>query len=208
MDLFNIRKNYSKGSLEASDLNCTNPIYQVEKWLFEAEKEQCLEHSAIALSTVSEQGQPSSRMVLLKHIDEEGFYFFTNYESRKGTQLSKMPKASMLLFWPELERQIHIEGEVVQCNDALSDQYFESRPLESRISAIVSQQSKSIESKEDMLSLRESVKGTPIERPKYWGGYLLKPNRIEFWQGGENRFHDRIEMILNDNEWAVKRLMP
>ena len=211
MDLFNIRKNYTQNQLDKSDL-LSNPLVQVERWLAEAEAAKCLEHSAIALSTVSKDGQPSTRMVLLKHIDSLGFYFFTNYNSRKGQQLEATPKASILLFWPELERQIHIEGHVEKCNPELSDKYFQSRPVNSQISAIISQQSQTIENKSAMLALREPVENESkkgnLERPNYWGGYILRPNRVEFWQGGANRFHDRIEYLLRKEEWVTQRLMP
>lgn len=211
MDLFDIRKDYQQGHLDKDDI-LSNPIQQIEQWIQDAEAANCLEHSAITLSTVNQEGGASSRIVLLKKIDAEGLYIFTNYNSRKGQQLKSNKKAAMLFFWPELERQINIEGPIEKCSSDLSDKYYQQRPLESRVSALVSQQSQKVDSRETMentwkKTLKKAQK-EGIERPEYWGGYLLKPNRIEFWQGGANRFHDRILCKKNENGWTKQRLMP
>lgn len=211
MDLFDIRKDYRKGHLSPEDLQA-NPISQIEQWLDDAAKAECLEHSAIILSTASAEGAPSSRIVLLKKIDHEGLYFFTNYNSRKAQQIAANNKGALLLFWPELERQVNIEGSIEKCSAELSDFYFDSRPLESRISAVVSQQSQEVKNRDAMIKpwqeVLERTKIGGITRPDYWGGYLLKPSRIEFWQGGANRFHDRILFEKNSKEWTTRRLMP
>jgi len=211
MDLFDIRQDYKQGQLSPDDL-LSNPLEQVELWLNDAAKAKCLEHSAIVLSTVSESGGASSRIVLLKKIDDEGLYFFTNYNSRKGQQIAANNKGALLLFWPELERQVNIEGSIEKCSAELSDIYFNSRPLKSRVSALVSQQSKEVKDRETMLKpWEEAMKQAEkegIERPNYWGGYILKPTRIEFWQGGANRFHDRIVFESEHKTWKISRLMP
>lgn len=211
MELFDIRKDYKKGHLSPEDLH-PHPLSQIELWLQEAADAECLEHSAIVLSTVSEEGGASSRIVLLKKIDQEGLYFFTNYQSRKGQQLAQTPKGALLLFWPELERQINIEGNIEKCSPALSDDYFNQRPLESRVSAVVSQQSRIIPDRETMEKEWNKVlkiaNNKGINRPNYWGGYILKPTRIEFWQGGSNRFHDRILFEKKEKGWDISRLMP
>lgn len=211
MDLFDIRKDYHKGHLDKDDL-LSDPILQIEQWIADAEAAKCLEHSAITLSTVNQEGGASSRIVLLKKIDAEGLYIFTNYNSRKGQQLEMNNKAAILFFWPELERQINIEGQVEKCSAELSDDYYNQRPLESRVSAKASQQSQEIDSRETMETAWKNTlvqaQKEGIERPEYWGGYLLKPTRVEFWQGGANRFHDRILFELYNNSWSKKRLMP
>lgn len=211
MDLFDIRKNYTQGHLDKDDLG-DEPLVQIEKWVQEASSAQCLEHSAMVLSTVSESGAPSSRVVLLKKIDADGLYFFTNYDSRKGQQLAQSNKGAILLFWPELERQVNIEGVVEKCSSALSDTYFDERPEASRISAIASRQSQPVASRADMKAQWDKVKEASIEngiiRPDNWGGYVLRPTRVEFWQGGADRFHDRIVYRKEVGDWLVERLMP
>lgn len=211
MDLFDIRKDYRQGHLEKEDI-AVNPMSQLERWIQEAEAAQCLEHSAVVLSTVNEQGGASSRIVLLKKIDDEGLYIFTNYHSRKGQQLAANAKAAMLFFWPELERQVNIEGVVDKCSPELSEAYFNQRPLESRVSAVVSRQSQEVDHREAMegpwRAALAQAKVDGISRPDYWGGYILRPQRIEFWQGGANRFHDRIVCEHSPEGWTKRRLMP
>ncbi len=211
MDLFDIRKDYHQGHLKPEDLN-TSPLFHIKEWIHDAEKAQCMEHTSVVLSTASLSGAPSSRVVLLKKIDDEGLYIFTNYNSRKGQQLEVNNKAALLFFWPELERQINIEGKVEKCSEALSEEYFNQRPLESRVSAAVSAQSSPVTSREEMEKnwkrAKERADKGGITRPVYWGGYLLKPHRVEFWQGGANRFHDRVLFTLEKDEWHKERLMP
>ncbi len=211
MDLFDIRKDYRKGHLGKSDLLET-PLPQIELWLQDALKADCLEHSAVVLSTADATGTPSSRVVLLKKIDASGLYIFTNYKSRKGQQLGVNKKAALLFFWPELERQINIEGTVEKCSEHLSDTYFDLRPIYSRLSAYASKQSQEIENRATMHTAwqhaKEKMDIEHLSRPKSWGGYVLQPSRVEFWQGGANRFHDRILFTYENETWHKKRLMP
>lgn len=211
MDLFDVRKDYRQGHLEKDDI-APNPLHQLERWVQEAEASNCLEHSAVNLSTVNEDGGVSSRIVLLKKMDDEGLYIFTNYNSRKGQHLAANDKAAMLFFWPELERQVNVEGRVEKCSPELSAAYFNQRPLESRVSAVVSRQSVEVPDREAMESPWHSAlaiaKQDGITCPSYWGGYILRPHRIEFWQGGANRFHDRILCEQSPSGWSMKRLMP
>ena len=211
MDLFDIRKDYRRAHLDIDDIE-QNPLEQLQKWLQEAEEAKCMEHSALTLSTVNADGGASSRIVLLKKIDEEGLYIFTNYESRKGQQLTANPNAAILFFWPELERQVNVEGTVEKCSAELSASYFDQRPLESRVSALSSQQSRPVADRQAMDNVwkeaYEKAQQEGISCPPYWGGYLLRPHRIEFWQGGPNRFHDRILCQKTAGEWRMSRLMP
>jgi len=211
MDLFDIRKDYRQGHLSLEDLN-HSPLYHIEAWLKEAQEAECLEYNSVVLSTASLTGAPSSRVVLLKRIDSEGLYIFTNYNSRKGQQLEVNNQAALLFFWPELERQINIEGRVEKCTEALSDDYFNQRPLSSRVSAAASAQSQPVESREAMLEKWQKAQARAekhgIARPIYWGGYLIRPSRVEFWQGGAHRFHDRILFTLENDQWTKTRLMP
>lgn len=211
MDLFNIRKDYRKGHLSPEDL-LSDPILQIQKWISDAEQAKCLEHSSVVLSTLSGTGGVSSRVVLLKQIDEVGLYVFTNYDSRKGQQIAEYDKGAMLFFWPELERQINVEGTIEKCSDELSDEYFNMRPLASRVSAVASQQSACVASRAELDAVWQTVnnkaKAEGISRPDYWGGYVLKPTRVEFWQGGSHRFHDRILFELFEGVWKISRLMP
>lgn len=211
MDLFDVRNNYTKGHLSPEDLQ-EEPIEQVELWVKEAEEAKCLEHSSIVLSTISLEGGVSSRVVLLKKIDGDGFYFFTNYDSRKGQQIAANGKGAIMFFWPELERQVNIEGTIEKCSEQSSNEYFDRRPLASRVSAVVSKQSQAVASREEMTKQWQSelarAENEGILRPDYWGGYILKPTRIEFWQGGSDRFHDRIVFQKTQENWLVERLMP
>lgn len=204
----NIRREYNFTELSKKSVS-NDPLIQFEKWINEA-IEHVQDPTAMILSTVAEDKKPSSRIVLLKEYSSEGFTFFTNYESRKGMELEHNPFASLLFYWQAFDRQIRIEGSVSRCSYKTSNQYFNSRPHESQIAAIVSKQSKKIDSREklnaDLKAFGEQTK--KIERPDFWGGYLLKANKIEFWQGRENRLHDRIVYELKDGKWEVYRLAP
>ncbi len=211
MDLHDLRKQYEKNRLDETELD-SDPFGLFRKWFQEAREKLIEEPNAMVLSTVSLEGKPSARVVLLKAFHENGFEFFTNYESRKGRQLAGNPYASLTFFWPQLERQIRIEGKVEKVPDAVSDQYFGERPLESRISAIVSPQSQRIPSRDFLENahrqlLVQANEGSP-ERPPYWGGYVLIPELIEFWQGRPNRLHDRMEYVKIDGKWELHRLAP
>lgn len=210
-ELHSIRKQYSKGVLDESHVN-PDPIEQMEFWVSEAIHSDCEVPTAMVLSTVGDGMRPSSRVVLMKGLDQEGITFFTNYESRKGLQLQENPQASVLFFWPELERQIRIEGTVMKVTAEESDAYFESRPDASRISAVISPQSREIPNREWLEERRRTADGgsrsAVCGRPSEWGGYRLKPDYIEFWQGREDRLHDRIAFRLEAHGWRIFRLAP
>lgn len=211
MELQDLRKDYGKGSIQ-DDIVSGDPIDWFRTWLDEALDVSVNEANAMVLSTVSDSGMPSSRVVLLKLFDQRGFQFFTNYESRKGLELASNPKASLLFFWPELERQVRIQGTVTRSADQDSDDYFYSRPVESRVSAVISPQSRPIPNREYLEKIHSHylVTHSPdlIKRPSNWGGFLLVPHRIEFWQGRQNRLHDRIEFERKENAWKRQRLAP
>lgn len=211
MDLSKLRKDYLLTKLD-EELVCSEPMDQLKKWIDEARDAQCLEYSAMALATVGENGQPSVRTVLLKYLKPEGLYFFTNYESRKGREMSENQKVAALFFWPELERQVKIEGIVHKAPPEVSDHYFNERPFESQISALVSRQSTELPDRETLEELwqAETVRwqNRTIKRPDYWGGYQLKPMRMEFWQGRPFRLHDRIQYKKMVDGWKIVRLSP
>jgi pyridoxamine-phosphate oxidase len=210
MNLKDIRTNYSRETLSEKSLREPFPLF--EQWMEEAIEGKVNEPTAMMLSTVSGEQKPSSRIVLLKLFTREGFHFFTNYNSRKGKEIEANSQVALLFFWPELEREVRIEGVASYSSPEISDQYFSERPYESQISAIVSPQSQPVESRELLEQLWEnqqlSSKGERLERPVRWGGYFVQPTRIEFWQGRPNRLHDRILFMKKDNEWIVTRLAP
>lgn len=207
-DISNIRKDFSQQALNEDDL-ADSPVHQFKLWLNEAIESSQPEPTAMTLCTVSPAGIPSARVVLLKNLDESsGFWFFTNYDSPKGNDLGHNRHAALIFFWPILERQVRITGTVTKISARDSDAYFDSRPMESRIGAIASPQSKVIESREQLEGwLAEAKKGI-IKRPDNWGGYALMPTEIEFWQGRASRLHDRIRYRLNGNQWIQERLAP
>lgn len=207
-----IRINYAKQSLsEASVLD--HPVDQFNAWLNEAITAEVNEPTAMVLSTVNASGRPSARVVLLKDVAAAGFMFFTNYDSRKGQDLNVNSFASLTFFWPALERQVRIEGFVKKVEAAVSDNYFHSRPTGSQIGAWASPQSQQIKSREVLEEADKKYKNqfkdtAIIPRPAHWGGYLLMPDLMEFWQGRPNRLHDRIVYEKQENEWLKKRLAP
>lgn len=207
-----IRKVYQLKSLLEKDVDA-NPIKQFKSWWQQAIESKMEEPNAMALSTCDTSGKPSSRIVLLKEIKENGFVFFTNYLSRKGKEIEKNPFVSLLFFWKELERQVRIEGNIKKISAAESDKYFSQRPIESRIGAWSSPQSSVIENREvlkknvEKYNLKFSAQ--PIPRPEYWGGYVVSPNLMEFWQGRPGRLHDRLQYSLSENgKWIMNRLAP
>ena len=211
-NIADIRRDYSHKSLSEQDAD-KNPIQQFAKWWDEAIHSKIDEVNAMTLATSSPDGLPSARVVLLKGVNENGFVFFTNYESYKGRQLAENPKACLVFFWKELERQVRITGLVLKVSAAESDEYFNSRPEASRIGAWASPQSRVIEDRhwldEKFNELVNKMEGTSIQRPSYWGGYLVKPVEIEFWQGRPSRLHDRIQYTLQDDgAWKIERLAP
>ncbi len=211
MDLAHIRKEYTKQALSKNSVS-PKPIIQLEQWLNEARDAQCMEHTAMTVASTSTDGQPSLRVVLLKYLHNDSLFFFTNYRSRKGKELSINNKVAALFFWPELERQVKIEGTAHKASSEISDNYFNSRPLESRISAVISNQSAEVANRQTLeKNWHEEEKkweGKTIERPDYWGGYQIKPTRIEFWQGRPYRLHDRIVFQKTIEGWQTKRLSP
>ena len=211
--LADLRKTYAQRSLSETDV-LPNAVRQFRQWLDEALAAHLDEPTALTLSTVAAGGQPSSRVVLLKGLpDDAGFLFYTNYESRKGHELVAQPLAALNFFWPGLERQVRVEGRVEKAPEAMSTEYFQSRPRSSQLGAWASPQSQVISSREELEALETAVAerfGTqdPLPRPENWGGYILRPTRIEFWQGRPSRLHDRIVYELEGNTWKRSRLAP
>lgn len=207
-----IRKDYTAETLLEKDVEA-NPIKQFQKWWGAAIASQILEPDAMTLATASSDGLPSARIVLLKDFNETGFVFFTNYNSYKAMQLEENPKASLVFFWKELERQVRIVGLVQKIAAKDSDEYYASRPAGSRIGAWASPQSNVIENREwlekEVKEVEEKFSEGEIVRPPFWGGYIVQPVIIEFWQGRSNRLHDRIQYTLDeDGAWKIERLAP
>ena len=209
-DIAAIRKNYSRKSLSESDLE-KDPIRQFEKWWNEALDSGIDEVNAMTLATATKDGMPSARIVLLKGFSNKGFIYFTHYNSHKGRQLEENPRACLVFFWKELERQVRITGTVEKTGDDENDAYFYSRPPESQAGACASPQSEVIENREWLEMEFEKIRSQAekIHRPIHWGGYLVKPRIIEFWQGRPSRLHDRLEYSLMEHgEWKIQRLAP
>lgn len=209
MNLQDIRNEYKKGKLNKSSV-FANPIDQFNNWLKDALSHCSTEPTAMTLSTADKDGQPDARIVLLKDVNYDGFTFFTNYNSHKGKELESNPKAALSFFWPELERQVRILGSVTKVSEEASEAYFNSRPEGSQMGAIISDQSSAVENREVLVEKFNLLKKQPenIKRPKHWGGYILSAFKIEFWQGGEFRIHDRIQYELIDGNWVIVRLAP
>ncbi len=210
-NIADIRKEYQLHSLNESDI-ADNPVEQFTHWWNDAIKSEVPEVNAMTLATSTKDGKPSARIVLLKDYDENGFVFFTNYESHKGKELSENPYAALIFFWKEIERQVRVEGKVEKIADAESDAYFFSRPEGSRISAWASPQSRIIEKRgileANSKQYADEFKNS-IPRPPHWGGYRVMPFKIEFWQGRSNRLHDRIQYTKTDQgSWKAERLAP
>lgn len=211
MSVSNIRKSYDKGALEEAELE-SNPLDQFQLWLDEALETDILEPTAMTLATATADGRPSARMVLLKGVDESGFRFYTNYESRKGNELSANPHAALVLYWDALERQVRIEGQVEKLSREASEAYFKSRPYGSQIGALASHQSEVLPSRDPLekrtRELQERYGEDEVPLPEFWGGYVLKPTAIEFWQGRPSRLHDRLKYVLEGESWQILRLSP
>ena len=211
-ELQNIREDYASRELLKSTL-ADNPIQQFSIWFKEALDAKVREVNAMNLATCGSNGVVSARIVLLKSFDESGFVFFTNYKSEKGEQMAENSNVALTFFWPELERQVRIEGKVTKVSEEESLAYFNSRPRLSQLGAIVSEQSKEIANREllqaKMNELALQYDGIVIPKPKHWGGYLVTPNKVEFWQGRPGRLHDRLVFeSTNKVNWQVKRLCP
>jgi pyridoxamine 5'-phosphate oxidase len=205
------RLQYDKGILAENHL-VSNPLDQFINWMQEAINAEVPEPNAMDLSTVSSDGRPSSRIVLLKGIDSRGFLFYTNYKSRKATDIEQQGFACLNFFWQSQSRQVRIEGALQRVPEAESDAYFASRPRESQLGAWVSNQSEVIRTREELEAayqrLEEKYRDQQVPRPTHWGGYVLQPDRVEFWQGRPNRLHDRFQYLKTESGWQVFRLSP
>ena len=211
-NLHDYRKSYEKGSL-TEDTVLENPLKQFATWFVDAEKTPTVEEpNAMTLSTVDTQGVPKARVVLLKEFTQEGFVFYTNYTSGKAQAIAQNNKVCISFFWPSLERQIIITGMAVKISEEKSIAYFNKRPRESQLGALVSDQSTSIDSREaleeKLLDLEKQYQTKPIVKPAHWGGYLIQPTSYEFWQGRSSRLHDRIKYTKINNSWNIGRLQP
>ncbi len=209
--LYQLRREYSRRSLNEQDVD-PNPFVQFRHWLDEAIRSEMIEPNAMILATASADALPSARVVLLKGFDERGFLFFTNYESRKAEELRKNPQASLLFYWGELSRQVRIEGTVEVASREESVEYFRTRPIESRIGAWASKQSSVIPGRafleEQVNRIKQQFPGDEVPLPPFWGGFRVKPAAFEFWQGRENRLHDRLRYSPKGDLWVIERLSP
>ncbi len=206
-----LRREYARAALTESDV-AADPLEQFRKWFDEALHADVTDVNAMALATATPQGVPSVRMVLLKGFDARGFVFFTNYESRKGTEIAANPRAALLFYWPDLERQVRVEGVLERVSAEESLEYFRSRPRESQISASISRQSSAVKHRHDLdeayRQFDEHYHNVEIPLPSFWGGYRLRPAVLEFWQGRPSRLHDRIRYRQEGASWLIERLAP
>lgn len=207
-----IRKDYTRQGLSEADAD-PNPFKQFHIWFNQALQAQLPEPNAMTVATVTADGKPRARMVLLKNFDPRGFVFYTNYKSQKGQELADNPQAALVFWWAELERQVRIEGRVEKVSEQESDEYFHSRPKSSRLGAWVSNQSQIIESREvletQLQELTAKYEHQDVPRPPHWGGFRVVPSVIEFWQGRPSRLHDRLQYVrVNQTDWVIERLSP
>ncbi len=210
--LTDIRKDYSKSALDISTIS-KDPIAQFSRWFDEALASNIPEPNALTLSTVSPDGRPSGRIVLLKGVENGKFIFYTNYQSQKGKELEENPACALTFFWPGLERQVRIEGVAARSDSVSSEKYFQSRPRESQVAAWSSPQSAIIASREILEArvkeIQKKFEGKEkLPKPNQWGGYAVEPTEIEFWQGRPNRLHDRFIFLKEDQQWKMHRLAP
>ena len=207
-----LRREYTRAGLREADV-APDPIEQFRKWFEEALAAGLHEPNAMTLATATSAGRPAARVVLLKGFDERGFVFYTNYEGRKGRELEENPYCALVFYWGELERQVRIEGRAGRVSGEESDAYYRSRPLGSRLGAWVSEQSRPVGDRatleERLRELEDEYEGREVPRPPFWGGYRVVPEEIEFWQGRENRLHDRLLYRCESNQsWSIERLQP
>jgi len=206
-----LRRNYASQSLDERNV-LPDPLQQFNRWFDEAMAAEIPEPNAMTLATAMVDYKPSARVVLLKGITRGGFVFFTNYMSRKGKELTWNPYASLLFFWPQLERQVRVEGRVEKISREESDAYFKTRPRGSQLGAWVSRQSSVIENRaaleNALMETTQRFENKDVELPEYWGGYVVLPQRVEFWQGRPDRLHDRLQYTFEDRQWLIERLAP
>jgi pyridoxamine 5'-phosphate oxidase len=211
VDASSLRKEYTSAGLDKADVD-PDPIVQFHEWFEKVIDADLHEPNAMVLATATRDGRPSARTVLLKGYDEQGFVFYTNYEGRKARELETNPICALLFYWGELERQVRIEGRASRLSGEESDTYFAGRPRGSRLGAWASEQSRSVEDRsileERLRALETEYEGRDIPRPLFWGGYRVEPDTIEFWQGRENRLHDRLVYLRNEGGWKIVRLQP
>jgi pyridoxamine 5'-phosphate oxidase len=208
--LLHLRQEYMRAGLDEADA-AAEPFAQFERWFQDALAAGLPLANAMTLATVTADGAPDARIVLLKGVEGGGFVFYTNYRSRKGAQLAAQPEACLVFFWAELERQVRIEGHVQKVSGAESDAYFATRPAGARLSALASSQSSVVSGRkvlEDAVGKEKAKYGENPPRPEHWGGYRVVPERFEFWQGRENRLHDRLLYLRSDTRWKIERLAP
>lgn len=206
-----LRHDFSKQTLDESQVD-KSPFLQFEKWFKEAVDAHVNEPNAMTVATASKSGKPAARILLLRNFNENGFVFYTNYDSRKGEEIDENPHCALLFFWPELERQVRIEGKLIKQTAAESDLYFNTRPRTSKLGAWTSPQSKVVKNRKELDELYEQMSqrfpSEDVPRPPHWGGYVLQPDSIEFWQGRPSRMHDRILYTLVNGNWKIERLAP
>jgi pyridoxamine 5'-phosphate oxidase len=211
LSLADLRRDYARARLDETSV-ASDPLVEFARWFEEAVKAEARDVNAMTLATASADGTPSARIVLLKGFDERGFVFFTDYRSRKGTELAANPRAALVFYWPELERQVRITGTTSETGRQESEAYFRTRPRGSRISAWISHQSQVIGSRQELEAqipeIERRYPGDDIPLPPYWGGFRLRPEVIEFWQGRTNRLHDRIRYVREGERWRIERLAP
>lgn len=210
-DLGDYRREYALSGLSRSQL-ADDPMEQFKQWFADAEKAKLLDETAMVLSTASKEGKPSSRVVLLKKLDQAGFVFFTNYQSQKGQDITANAQVSLLFPWTSLERQIEISGLAEKISAEESNAYFQSRPRDSQIAAWASEQSRYVENRaaleQAIAQYQQQFEGKPISLPDFWGGYRVVPQTLEFWQGRVGRLHDRFEYRRDGDGWSIQRLAP
>jgi pyridoxamine 5'-phosphate oxidase len=211
MTIADLRREYSLATLDVADVD-RDPVVQFQRWFAQATGAELLEPNAMTLATCGADGRPSARIVLLKGVDARGFVFYTDYRSRKAADLAQNPRAALVFLWKEIERQVRIEGDVTRTEAAESEAYFRTRPLGSRLSASASRQSAVIPARETLDAAVQVVRARfpdgDVPLPEHWGGYRLAPSTLEFWQGRQDRLHDRIRYRRDGREWVIERLSP